>query len=131
MKLSPCKSFPSACLGILLGATTALPLTPAQSSQSTQQFVATVSSQTGQPPTGEVQLLDGGVAIASGTLQNGHVTLAPHPLSPGPHTLTAGYSGNADYLPSVSSDLVEIVSEGRPCKGAKDGAAKNASSTSR
>jgi hypothetical protein len=84
---------------------------------SAPQFVATVSGKAGQPPTGQVQLLDAGFAIATGTLQSGHVTLTPRQLGPGPHTLTANYSGDSNYAGSVSLPLIESVSPAHPCNG--------------
>jgi Bacterial Ig-like domain (group 3) len=79
------------------------------------QFAATVSGKSGLVATGQVQLLDAGTVLASGTLANGKAMLTPQRLSVGSHRITASYRGDNNYLPSVSPALVETVSPVRPC----------------
>jgi hypothetical protein len=103
---------------IKIGASVSLsPTVSTGGSCASPQFVATVTGKPGQVPTGQVQLLDAGAAIAAGTLQNGRIVLAPHQLSSGPHWLTANYSGDKNYEPSISPALIESISAARPCKG--------------
>jgi large repetitive protein len=64
-------------------------------------------------PTGTVTILDGGNAIAVANLDsNGNYSVANTQLSTlsvGSHNLTASYSGDGNYLPSVSPVVVEVV----------------------
>jgi hypothetical protein len=91
---------------------------------SSPQFFATVTGKSSLVPTGEVQLLDAGIAIATGALHDGKVTLVPRPLRAGTHLLTASYSGDTRYLPSQSSQLIEKISPSRPCSSPMIGTAK-------
>ena len=58
---------------------------------------------TGAAPTGAVTLYDGSTAITSLTPTNGVVTYADSTLSPGTHSITAVYAGDANYNSATSS----------------------------
>lgn len=69
-------------------------------------FTATV---TGQNPTGTVQFFDSATLLGSGTLSSGIATFATSALSPGPHSITAVYSGDSNNAGSTSSILTQTI----------------------
>jgi sugar lactone lactonase YvrE len=71
-------------------------------------FTATVSSTT-TTPTGTVSFLDGTTPLGQGTLSNGVTTLSTSSLAAGNHTITAVYSGNANFSAVISGALSESV----------------------
>ncbi len=71
---------------------------PSEFSQSVT-FTATVTSGAGTP-TGTVQFKDGGVSIGLASTVNGVAQLTTSSLTAGPHTITADYSGDANFLTS-------------------------------
>jgi sugar lactone lactonase YvrE len=71
-------------------------------------FTATVSSTT-TTPTGTVSFLDGATPLGQGTLSNGVATLSTSSLIAGSHTITAVYSGDANFNGTVSGSLTELV----------------------
>lgn len=77
----------------------------------TVTLTATVSASTGTIPDGElVTFSDGTNPIGSGALISGSATLSTSALRAGDHSLTAGYSGDARFLGSVSSVVIETIS---------------------
>jgi hypothetical protein len=60
-------------------------------------------------PTGSVDFFDGVVKIGTATLTGATATLQTAFAHPGSHTITASYSGDANFHPSASSALSEIV----------------------
>jgi hypothetical protein len=75
---------------------------------STVTLQSTVTSATGTP-TGTVIFYDGPVLLGSGVLASGSGILTVSTLSVGSHNLTAAYPGDADYAPSTSNIVVEVV----------------------
>ncbi|HEY6269889.1 MAG TPA: Ig-like domain repeat protein [Candidatus Acidoferrum sp.] len=75
-------------------------------------FTATVQPAAGGVPTGSVAFLDGGAQIASATLSGGvaQFTAAGGALATGTHSITARYSGDANFMSSTSGTLAETVS---------------------
>jgi sugar lactone lactonase YvrE len=71
-------------------------------------FTATVSSTT-TTPTGTVSFLDGTTTLGQGVLSNGVATLSTSSLAAGNHTITAVYSGNANFSAATSGALTEAV----------------------
>jgi DNA-binding beta-propeller fold protein YncE len=71
-------------------------------------FTATVSSTT-TTPTGTVSFLDGTTPLGQGTLSNGVATLSTSSLAAGNRTITAVYSGNANFRAATSGALTESV----------------------
>ncbi|MBW8746301.1 MAG: Ig-like domain repeat protein [Acidobacteria bacterium] len=68
-------------------------------------LVATATSNGGVPP-GQVQFLDGGVQIGTGTLNgSGVASLQTSSLTPGVHAITAVYVGDATYAAATSNTL--------------------------
>jgi sugar lactone lactonase YvrE len=64
----------------------------------------------GVMPTGTIQFLDNGVAIGSlRPLVNGTANLATTDLTTGSHTITARYSGDANYLVTTSAAFTQTV----------------------
>jgi sugar lactone lactonase YvrE len=60
-------------------------------------------------PTGKVKFSDGNTFLGAGMIDNsGQVTLTTSILTPGTHTITASYSGDADFL-GVSNALAQQV----------------------
>jgi Big-like domain-containing protein/VCBS repeat protein len=74
-------------------------------------FTATVQPAAGGVPTGSVAFLDGGVQIGSATLSGGFAqfTAAGGALATGTHSITARYSGDANFMSSTSGTLAETV----------------------
>ena len=73
-------------------------------------FTATVAS----GATGTVTFFDGGVSIGTGTLSSGSVALTISTLIAGTHSITATYSGDANYNGSASSAVVQTVNKATP-----------------
>jgi len=71
-------------------------------------FTATVPS-TATTPTGTVSFLDGTTPLGQGILSNGVATLSTSSLAAGNHTITAVYSGNANFSAATSGALTESV----------------------
>jgi len=73
-------------------------------------FTATVTSSASGTPTGTVTFLDGATALGTGTLNNSaQATFATSSLSGGSHSITASYSGDSIFAPSVSTALTQTV----------------------
>lgn len=67
----------------------------------------------GGTPTGSLTFFDGGVALATVTLNAARqATLTTSTLTVGPHALTAAYGGNATVAQSTSAILTETVNKG-------------------
>jgi sugar lactone lactonase YvrE len=71
-------------------------------------FTTTVSSTT-TTPTGTVSFLDGTTPLGQGTLSNGVAVLSTSSLTAGSHTITAVYSGDANFSAATSSAITESV----------------------
>ena len=72
-------------------------------------FTATVSG-VGGTPTGTVTFKDGATTLGSGTLNgSGQTTLSVNSLSVGSHSITAAYSGDANFPASTSPVLTQNV----------------------
>jgi Bacterial Ig-like domain (group 3) len=74
-------------------------------------LTATVSgSQTGIPLTGTVTFRDGAATLSAIPVgANGVASFSTSSLLTGTHPITATYSGSADYNPSVSNTVVEVI----------------------
>jgi Bacterial Ig-like domain (group 3)/Lamin Tail Domain len=84
---------------------------PSQYGQS-MSITASVTSNGGATPTGNVTLLDGGNTIASGILDpNGRSTFALSTLTVGTHPFTLSYDGDSASAPSVSPVLTQVVNK--------------------
>jgi hypothetical protein len=84
---------------------------PSQYGQSLS-ITATLANNGGGTPAGNVTLLDGGNAIATGVLDpNGRSTFAISSLTVGTHQLTASYDGDSASAPSVSPVLAQVVNK--------------------
>ena len=74
------------------------------------QLSATVQPASGTArATGTVSFLDGTTSIGTGTLSNNVATLSYCGFVGGTHTITANYSGDSNYISSVSAALTENV----------------------
>jgi hypothetical protein len=69
-------------------------------------FTATVSPSTA---TGTVQFLDGSTSLGTAPLTSGEAAFATSSLSAGKHSITAVYSGNANFGGSTSAVLTQNV----------------------
>jgi len=67
------------------------------------------ASTTSGIPTGHVTVLDGATAISVLPLASGVATLSTSSLALGSHSLSAAYSGDANFLPSASPTVNVIV----------------------
>lgn len=99
--------------GIAKGATSTALTSSANPSALTQSvtFTATVTSSSALAPTGTVTFMDGATALGSPVTLNGSgvATLAISTLSAGTHSITAVYSGDANFEGSTSSPLSQVV----------------------
>ena len=69
---------------------------------------ATVSSPLGAP-TGTVAFMDGGSPLGTSNLSAGTATFTTSSLTVGSHSITAVYSGDADFVSSASSAVSESI----------------------
>ncbi|PYX91026.1 MAG: hypothetical protein DMG67_11465 [Acidobacteria bacterium] len=73
--------------------------------------MATVSPQFSGTPTGTVTFFDGTNSLGTGTSAGaGSWTFNTSSLTPGSHTITASYGGDANFQSSGSAGLVQNVS---------------------
>jgi hypothetical protein len=73
-------------------------------------FTATVQPSAGGTPTGSVILMDGTVSLGSNSLSGGNsVQFTIGTLSSGAHSITAVYTGDANFSASTSATLTETV----------------------
>ncbi|HKF50528.1 MAG TPA: MBG domain-containing protein [Terracidiphilus sp.] len=93
-------------------ATPTVAVTSSQNPAGTGQavtFTAAVSSPAGTP-TGTVTFWDGTTQLGSGTLATGMATYTTSALTVGSHTITAQYSGDANFAPATSAALGQAIS---------------------
>jgi len=72
-------------------------------------FTATVLPSTGSGPTGTVKFLDGTTQIGTATLSGSTATLTTASLTAGSHSITASYSGDANFGNSNSNAVSQVV----------------------
>jgi YVTN family beta-propeller protein len=77
-------------------------------------FTAGVSSTTAGAITGTVTFLDGATSLGSGTLVAGAATLTTSALALGSHSITAVYSGDANFGGSTSTVVTEVIATNNP-----------------
>jgi sugar lactone lactonase YvrE len=70
---------------------------------------ARATSNTRGTPTGKISFLDSGVTIGAVAADQSGAAAIPVTLDAGTHTLTAIYPGDANFLPSTSVPLSEII----------------------
>jgi hypothetical protein len=96
-------------------ATTTTSLASSQNPAVITEFVtytATVASQYGGAATGTVMFQDGGSTVATVTMVGDQAAYTTKYSTPGTHSITATYSGDANNTGSVSSALVEQINKG-------------------
>jgi Bacterial Ig-like domain (group 3) len=75
-------------------------------------FSSTVTPVSGSgTPTGTVAFADGANSIGNSSLSNAQAMLSISSLSVGPHSITAAYSGDSNFLASTSSALSQVVNQ--------------------
>ncbi|MEA2907835.1 MAG: hypothetical protein QOI12_5222 [Alphaproteobacteria bacterium] len=75
-------------------------------------FTAAVSGSSGTP-TGTVTFKDGATTLGTGTLNGGgQATFSASSLTPGSHSITATYNGDASFTASTSAPLTQTVNHG-------------------
>jgi hypothetical protein len=72
-------------------------------------FTATVQVSSGSSPTGTVTFLDGATSLGTANLTNSVAQLSTSTLAAASHTITAQYSGDANFAGSNSSALTQVV----------------------
>jgi hypothetical protein len=73
-------------------------------------FTATVANtSSGITPVGSVTFRDGGAFLGTAALSGGKAQFTTSSLASGSHTVTVEYTGNADMVGSVSSELSQTV----------------------
>lgn len=85
-------------------------LNPSTSGQKVT-FTAKVAAPGHPTPTGTVQFKDGTTVLGSAGLSSGTATFSTTSLATGSHSITAVYSGAADFATSTSSVLSETVNQ--------------------
>jgi len=75
-------------------------------------FMATVTPTTSVTPTGSVTFRDGLKVLGSLNLSGGEATFVTKNLSVGKHLITATYSGDINFFPSISQALTQTVEVG-------------------
>jgi autotransporter-associated beta strand protein len=85
---------------------TALPTTSAANAPVILTATAIVAAGT---PTGTVTFLDGNTTLGTATLVNGVATLVVTTLGPGPHSITASYTGDTNFSSSGSGPVTVTV----------------------
>jgi hypothetical protein len=78
-------------------------------SGSSVTFTATVTNGGYGTPTGTVTFMDGATTLGTGTMNAGVATYATSGLAVGQHSMTAGYSGDADNAGSTSAAMTQSV----------------------
>ncbi len=80
-------------------------------------FTATVKANApgGGTPTGTVSFMDGSAVLETGPLSGGVATFSTSTLSVGVHSITAVYSGDANFTASTSAVLNQKVKQGSAC----------------
>ena len=91
--------------------------------QTAVTFTATVSSPN-STPSGTVVFADGGAPLGTGMLTNGVAAFTLSTLTAGQHSITAAYSGDANFTPLTSAAVVETVQDFQVTLGAGDPAAQ-------
>lgn len=71
-------------------------------------FTATVTSSAGEP-TGSISFYDGQTLLATEPLASGAASFATASLAAGAHSITAAYSGDADFVPVTSTPIGQAV----------------------
>jgi sugar lactone lactonase YvrE len=74
-------------------------------------FTAALTSAAGAQPSGAVSFLDGDTVLGSATIAAGVASFTTTSLAIGPHTITAVYSGDANYLPVTSAALTQVIQD--------------------
>jgi hypothetical protein len=76
-------------------------------------FTATVSpgSANSNTPTGTVTFLDGSATLGTEALTNGTAVFDTISLSTGSHSITVSYGGDANFAPSTSTILIQVVDQ--------------------
>ncbi|HVI06756.1 MAG TPA: FG-GAP-like repeat-containing protein [Candidatus Binatia bacterium] len=74
-------------------------------------FTATVGAQVTGTPTGTVTFSDGSNTLGSGTLSAGTATYSTSTLAVGSHSITATYSGDSNFVGSVSASFSQAVQQ--------------------
>ena len=77
-------------------------------------FSATVTGSYAGTPVGTVTFKDGVTLLAQTTLVNGTGSFTTASLSSGTHSITAVYSGDANFLPGTSSAISQVVQQLTP-----------------
>jgi hypothetical protein len=77
--------------------------------QSAVTFTATVSSTTAGTLTGTVTFLDGTTPLGSSPLSAGTASFTTSSLATGSHSITAAYSGDANFVGSGSGTLAQTI----------------------
>jgi hypothetical protein len=76
--------------------------------QSPVSFTATVTSAAGTP-TGTVTFLDGTTTLGSSTLAGGVAIFTTSALTAGPHTISAVYTGDTNFVGATSGTVAQVV----------------------
>jgi prepilin-type N-terminal cleavage/methylation domain-containing protein len=94
--------------------TTSVNLTSSPNPSSFSQSVTFTAAVISVPPavaTGTVTFKDGGTTLGTGTVASGSAAFIVSSLSVASHTITAVYSGDANFNTSTSSSLTQIVNK--------------------
>jgi hypothetical protein len=114
MALTPGVSIAGGPASFVVGGGTTTTLTsspnPSVGGQSVT-FTATVAASGSGVPTGTVTFTDGSTSLGAGTLSGGIATFSTSALTAGTHSITATYSGDANFAGSTSVLLSQTVNK--------------------
>ena len=101
----------SGSLQITVAPSTTVAQQPAQSTFAGLPLLlyASVASATRGTPTGSVNFVEGSNTVATATLVSGAASTAYLAPAAGTHTIIASYSGDANFMPSVSPAITTVV----------------------
>ena len=63
-------------------------------------------------PTGSVNFMEGATVLGTSALSGGQASVTLSTLSPGSHVITANYSGDLSFVPSVSAAIAQVITPG-------------------
>jgi len=105
-------TFPAAtspAVSLTVKANSSVAVTSSANPSNTKQSVTFTAAVTPSTATGTVQFLDGTTVLGSSTLSGGSASFTPASLTPGTHSITASYSGDASDTAATSAVLTQTV----------------------
>ncbi len=93
----------------LLTPTVVLTASPATATIGTSVAIGTTVTGTGAVPTGSVAILDGSTTLSTLNLSNGVASYSATALTVGTHNISAKYSGDSNYAPTITASQAVTI----------------------